>query len=436
MSKTTFTIDHLGSCKYPNSISKQQKISYQTDDKRLPLIATQCEKTRDIETETFELAGPREKLFFQPKHVHAAIVTCGGLCPGFNAVIRELVMQLWYVYQCQNIMGIRYGYQGLAMKGAMEPVVLTPDFVSNIQSQGGTILGSSRGTPPSKEIVDSLERLGINMLFIIGGDGTMRGGTSIWKEIKQRKKAISIIGIPKTIDNDIPFVRRTFGFSTAVEKAADVINAAEIEAKGMLNGIGLVKLMGRDAGFIAATASIASGNANICLIPELPFNLKGEGGIFDLIEKRLSVKDHVVIVVAEGAGQNFVSRAINETDASGNIKLGDIGLFLKKELKQHLTNYGIQVSMKYFDPSYMIRATSPNSSDQLYCSRLARAAAHAAMSGKTGMLIGHWYDLLTHVPFHTLENQSRKINIDGELWFSVRESTGQPQYFGSQNTDQ
>ncbi len=428
MSQPTFIIDHLGICKFSNPISEQQEIAYQTDDKRLPLIATQCQNIKNIGTETLELAGPREKLFFQPEHVRAAIVTCGGLCPGFNAVIRELVMQLWHVYKCEDTIGIRYGYQGLAKEGAMEPMKLTPDIVSGIKALGGTMLGSSRGTPSSSEIVDSLERLGINMLFVIGGDGTMRGGNAIWREVKRRKKLISVIGIPKTIDNDIPFVRRTFGFSTAVEKASDVINAAEIEAKGMPHGVGLVKLMGRDAGFIAATASVASGNANLCLIPELPFELKGKSGILDLIEKRLRVKDHAVIVIAEGAGQNFVSQTVNGTDASGNPKLGDIGSFLKKEIKQHLTNCGIPVSMKYFDPSYLIRATGPNASDQLYCGRLARAATHAAMAGKTGMLIGHWYDMLTHIPFRALENQSRRINIDGELWFSVRENTGQPQY--------
>ncbi len=433
MPKNTFTIDQLGVCQYPNPISEQQQIVYQTDKKRLPLTAPQNIDKKNFDVETFELAGPREKLFFQPKKIRAAIVTCGGLCPGFNAVIRELVMQLWHVYQCHHIKGIRYGYQGLAKEGALKPKTLTPSLVSGIKPLGGTILGSSRGTPPSTEIVDSLERMGINMLFIIGGDGTMRGGTAIWKEIKRRNKAISVIGIPKTIDNDIPYVRRTFGFSTAVEKAAAAINAAEIEAKGMPHGVGLVKLMGRDAGFIAATASVASGNANLCLIPELPFDLKGKGGVLDLIEKRLRVKNHVVVVVAEGAGKKFVSHTVNETDASGNKKLGDIGLFIKKELKQHMAHCGIPISMKYIDPSYLIRATGPNASDQLYCGQLARAATHAAMAGKTGMLVGHWYNLVTHVPFQALENQNRRINIDGELWFSVRENTGQPQYLMAQN---
>ncbi len=429
MSQTTFTIDHLGPCRHTNPISRQQQITYQTDDIRLPLIATLPADGKDIGRETFEIAGPREKLFFKPGKVRAAIVTCGGLCPGFNAVIRELVMQLWYVYRCQNIIGIRYGYQGLAATASQEPVSLTPDIVSRIKAQGGTILGSSRGTPPSTEIVDSLERLDVNMLFIIGGDGTMRGGTAIWKEVKRRKKAISIVGIPKTIDNDIPFVRPTFGFSTAVEKAANVINAAEIEAQGMPHGVGLVKLMGRNAGFIAATATVASGNANLCLIPELPFDLKGKGGVLDIIAKRLQLKDNIVIVVAEGAGQNFVANTVQQTDASGNPKLGDIGIFLKHEIKQYMKKAGMTVSMKYFDPSYLIRATGPNATDQLYCDRLARAATHAAMAGKTGMLIGNWYDILTHIPFQALENRARKVNIDGELWFSVRESTGQPQYF-------
>jgi len=420
-----FSIEQLGQCNYPNPIKLDQD-SYRNDQKRLYLDP---EFDCDIQQEclispstSLELSGPRASIYFQAENVKAAIVTCGGLCPGLNAVIRGLVMQLWYNYQCCNILGIRYGYHGLG-KQAETPLQLTPDFVSGIKAQGGTVLGSSRGTPPTTELVDGLEQHNIDMLFVIGGDGTMRGAHAIWQEIKKRGLKKVVVGVPKTIDNDIPYVRRTFGFETAVAEAVNAINVAEIEAKGTPRGIGLVKLMGRHAGFITAAATVASGQPNYCLIPEVPFDLEGENGLLKTLETRLVAKNHAVIVIAEGAGQHLITG--QGKDASGNAKLGDIGRYLKDAIQSHFKQQ--PVSIKYIEPSYLIRSAPPNASDQLYCDQLARAAAHAAMAGKGGMLVGNWHGRLVHLPMQVLQGKNKTVNTKGELWFSVLENTGQPE---------
>jgi 6-phosphofructokinase 1 len=424
------TVDTLGTCIWNSPIQLSDSGDYTHDDELMavkPNLKSLLSQIKRGETpEAFEVAGPREKLFFDPTAVKAAIVTCGGLCPGLNSVIRALVMQLWHRYGCRSIDGIMGGYHGLAADKARHFNGLTPDDVEDIHEQGGTILGTSRGTPPTHEIVDTLITKGINVLFVIGGDGTMRGADAIYQEIKRRSASIAVVGIPKTIDNDIPWVRRTFGFETAVSVAVESVKAAHTEAGSVYNGIGLVKLMGRDSGYIAANATLASGDVNFCLVPEIDFDLEGEGGLFNAIAERLERRHHAVIVVAEGAGQKFFShRASVEKDASGNIKLGDIGVYLRDQIKDHFKSKGTGVTVKYIDPSYLIRASKANAADQLFCARLAQNAAHAAMAGRTGMLVGFWHGRLTHVPFSAITGR-QKINPAGELWFNVLESTGQP----------
>jgi 6-phosphofructokinase 1 len=433
MASDRFQIEQLGPTTIPNPIGAIGEFNYVSEEERLLLnphysALEDCVETQSL-PDGFELAGPRKTLFFDPSKVRAAIVTCGGLCPGLNAVIRGLVLQLWFSYHCKDILGIRFGYQGIGDQG-LAPIQLTPKDVSDIHSQGGTMLGSSRGTPPTSELVDNLERLGVNMLFTIGGDGTMRGAGALWQEIRQRGLNISVIGIPKTIDNDIPFVRRTFGFDTAVSIATESINAAQVEAWGAPNGIGIVKLMGRNSGYIAASASLSSGHPNFCMIPEVPFSLEGPGGLFELLEKRLAERSHAVIVLAEGAGQYYFEASERDTDASGNRKLGDIGSYVRDRLKKHLKQRNIPTAIKYIDPSYLIRSAAANATDQLYCQRLARNAVHAAMAGKGGLLIGFWHGQMTHVPISALHGHSRQVNPKGELWFNILESTGQPRLIG------
>jgi len=421
-----FTIKSLGTPTLTSPIELATNRKYTNDTNRLLYNPHTQSVGADSKIPCFEIAGPRAKIYFEPRRTKAAIVTCGGLCPGLNAVIRALVMQLWHRYQVRDIVGIRYGYQGLGADASDEFVPLAPDKISDIHEQGGTILGSSRGSPPVEEMVRTLQKFKINMLFCIGGDGTMRGAQAIAEEAAKRNHVISIIGIPKTIDNDIPYVRRSFGFESAVAVACQAVISAHEEARGARNGIGLVKLMGRHSGYIAANTAIATGHANFCLIPEVPFQLEGPNGLLALTERRLADKGHAVIVVAEGAGQDFFKDQPVRKDASGNARLGDIGLYLKDKIAHHFENKKTPFGLRYIDPSYLIRSTPANPADRLFCARLAQNAVHAAMSGKTSLLIGYWHGEMTHVPFSVLAGHRQTINPDGELWFNVLEATGQP----------
>ena len=373
-----------------------------------------------------EEAGPREKIYFSPNHVNAAIVTCGGLCPGLNDVIRAITRTLWYFYGVQRINGIRMGYRGFRPEFNLPPMPLNPDIVDDIHNLGGTILGSSRGYGEVEPIVDALERLNINMLFTIGGDGTQRGSLEISQEIAKRGLKIACVGIPKTIDNDIMFVYKSFGFDTAVAKAVEAVGAAHVEAKCAPDGIGLVKVMGRDSGFIAAHTTLSTSDVNFCLIPEIPFALDGEDGLLKSLEDRLDRRKHAVILVAEGAGQDLLEKADSGPDASGNKGYGDIGLFLKDNIKNYLLSRGREANIKYIDPSYIIRATEANPVDSHYCARLGANAVHAAMTGRTGCLIALWNNALVHVPIEMATFQRKKLDNEGPLWRDVLESTRQP----------
>jgi len=374
---------------------------------------------------SFELAGPRRKIYFDPTKLKCGIVTCGGLCPGINDVIRALVMELYHVYGVRNIYGFRYGLQGFIPKYGHELMELTPSTVANIHELGGTILGTSRGHQDIGEIVDALDRLNIGLLFMIGGDGTLRAAAKISDEVLRRGLRCSVIGIPKTIDNGIFLVERTFGFATAVEKATEAIRAAHTEAIAAYNGIGLVKLMGRYSGFIAAYATLGLREVNFCLIPEVDFDLEGENGLLEALRRRLEARRHAVIVVAEGAGQKFFADAKTVRDPSGNVRLNDIGMFLKDAISGYFHEKGINISLKYIDPSYNIRSLPANSNDHVFCSFLGRNAVHAAMAGKTKLLIGHWNNHFVHLPMEASAGRRKQIRPDGWLWQSVLESTGQ-----------
>ncbi|MFH1808129.1 MAG: ATP-dependent 6-phosphofructokinase [Pseudomonadota bacterium] len=371
----------------------------------------------------FQLAGARAFNFFKGDEVAAGIVTCGGLCPGMNNVIRGLVMQLWHAFGVRRIVGFRYGFRGLTPDTPDKPRFLTPDDVKDIHVQGGTVLGSSRGPQRPEVLVDTLQKLGINVLFCIGGDGSMRGALALYEEITRRGATIAIVGVPKTIDNDLPYIERTFGFDTAVSRAADAIKAAHVEAVGAPNGIGVVRLMGRHSGFIAASATLASGEVNLLLVPELPFDLEGERGVLSVIRQRIQRRGHCVVVVAEGAGQRHLEQS-GERDASGNVKLSDIGVFLSRAIKQGLRED--HISLKYIDPSYIVRAAPANAGDAIFCGQLAEEAVHAAMAGKTGMVMGLWLNRFTHVPLRAVCAGTKRIDLDSSFWRNTIEATGQP----------
>ena len=373
----------------------------------------------------FEVAGPRETIFFDPARTRAAIVSCGGLCPGINNVIRSLVFELDYNYGVHEILGIRYGYQGLNPSEGQPPRKLTTELVDPIHHLGGTILGTSRGPQDPATTVDFLQRERIDILFCIGGDGTQRGAHAIAEEIARRKLTIAIVGIPKTIDNDIKYCWRTFGFITAAAEAEKAIDRAHVEAKSMQGGVGLVKLMGREAGFITAAATLASGEANFALIPEVPFELHGPDGFLTRLQRRMEKRDHAVVVVAEGAGQHLLARTNETHDASGNRRLTDIGPFLKQQINEHFKAQKRPVSVKYFDPSYYIRSLPAGTADSLFCEQLARQAVHAAMAGKTDLLIGLWYNQLTHVPLAISTGAIKRLSPESQLWNAVLSLTGQ-----------
>jgi len=375
---------------------------------------------------SFEKAGPKETLFFEPAKTKVGIVTCGGLCPGLNNVIRSLVNELHYRYGINRVLGFRYGYEGLVSKYNHPVIDLTPPMVSDIHLTGGTFLGSSRGNQDVEQMVDTLEIMNVNILFCIGGDGTLRGAHAIHEEIKKRKLKISVGGIPKTIDNDIDLIQKSFGFETAFSIANDIIRSAHNEAQGAYNGIALVKLMGRDSGFIAASATLSIQEVNFVLIPEISFDLYGQRGFLKLLRKRLEERHHAVVVVAEGAGQDFFEPGSHEKDASGNIRHKDIGVYLKEKIKDEFDSKNFPHAIRYIDPSYIIRSARANPNDSKFCNLLAQNAVHAAISGKTDFVVGFWNNHFTVIPIPMVVAHRKKIDIEGELWWNVLEATGQP----------
>jgi 6-phosphofructokinase 1 len=375
---------------------------------------------------SFEKAGPKENIYFEPAKTKVAIVTCGGLCPGLNNVIRGLVNQLYYRYGVNRIVGIKYGYEGFISKYNHSVIELTAPMVSDIHLSGGSFLGMSRGDQDIKEIVDTLEILNINILFCIGGDGTLRGAHAIHEEILKRKLRISVAGIPKTIDNDIDLIQKSFGFETAFSIANDIIRNAHNEAQGAYNGIALVKLMGRDSGFIAASAALAIQEVNFVLVPEITFDLYGLRGFLKVLRQRLEERHHAVIVVAEGAGQDLFESKDFQKDASGNTKHKDIGVHLKEKIKEEFDSKKFPYSIKYIDPSYIIRSAPANANDSKFCTLLAQNAVHAAVAGKTDFVVGYWNYEFTLVPIPMAVAKRKKIDVEGELWWNVLEATGQP----------
>jgi 6-phosphofructokinase 1 len=423
-----FTIKTLGEeihrspLKDINFVDDNQKILF---DVNFQKIKEQCASGGESII-ALEEAGPRKLLYFNPTEITAGIVTCGGLCPGINNVIRSLVMQLHYQYDAKNIIGFRFGYRGIYTDSHPNPISITPDLVEPIHNRGGSILGSSRGGSDPGRIVDGLEHYGIDILFTIGGDGTIKGSIAIEEEVAARGLNIAIINIPKTIDNDIPFISKSFGFQTAFSEAVEAIRCAHNEAKGAPNGIGIVKVMGRESGFIAAHATLAQRDVNYLLVPEIDFELDGPSGLLTVLEERLARSHHALIVVAEGTGQKFFHDQDAKYDASGNPKLEDIGIYLKGRIVAHFAEKGIEVNLKYIDPSYIIRSVPANPEDAVYCGFLAEHAVHAAMSGRTRTLMGRWNARFVHLPMDIIESGRKRIDTNEALWQSVLLSTGQP----------
>jgi len=431
-----FSIKTLGACKIksPLKLSKVKGdgiYDYVNDNERILYSSSYTEVENSIKKgiplDSFEKPGPKEYIYFEPAKTKVAIITCGGLCPGLNNVIRGLVNHLWNRYGVTNIIGVQYGYAGLNPDNEIPFVNLTPDLVDDIHKDGGSMLGSSRGEQPIESVVDTLERNNINILFCIGGDGTLRGAHSIYEEISRRNLKIVVAGVPKTIDNDIDYIEKSFGFESAFAAAQSIILNAHYEAKGAQNGVALVKLMGRDSGFIAASTALAVPDVNFCIIPEMEFALENDKGtgFLNVLERRLERKHHAVIVVAEGAGQHFFKGA-RKKDASGNVLHEDIGIYLKNHISEYFKKKSIPVTVKYIDPSYIIRSIPANANDSKFCEQLTHNAVHAAMAGRTDFVVGNWNNSFTLLPIEDATSQRKKVNLESEFWWSVVEATGQP----------
>lgn len=428
-----FSIQRLGEARLASplalgNVERDGAADFVTDDQRvafgIELLVNQADSTLGSRG-LLEKAGPRARIYFDPAEVHAAIVTCGGLCPGLNNVIRSTVMTLWYRYGVRRISGIRYGYRGFLPEQQLPVKELNPEVVSDVHRFGGTVLGSSRGSGERIEaIVDAMVRLNINLLFTVGGDGTQRGALRLSQEIARRQLRIGIVGIPKTIDNDLSFVERSFGFETAVSRAVDAVHAAHVEARDAVDGVCIVKVMGRESGFIAAHTALATNDVNFVLVPEVPFDLDGDHGFLARLEARMHSRHHAVIVLAEGAGQEHVSS--HGEDASGNRKLGDIGAFLKERIAKHFAARQREITLRFIDPSYIIRAAPANPADAIYCAQLGANAVHAAMSGRTGCLVGLVNNRHVHVPISLATQHRNRLSPESPLWRDVLETTGQP----------
>jgi 6-phosphofructokinase 1 len=420
-------VERLGAAIYPSPLRGHERCL--DDQDRVLVSDSSLELAASLETgaiPSFERAGPRELLFFHPARTRCAVVTCGGLCPGENDVIRAIVLTLAHSYGVHQILGLRYGFAGLTPFPPEPPIELTLERVENLHAQGGTLLASSRGPQPVSAMVDVLDQQRIDVLFAIGGDGTLRGAAAIADEISRRKLPIAVVGVPKTIDNDLQWIDQSFGFSTAVEEARQAIAAAHTEARGVWNGIGLLELMGRHSGFIAAHASLSNPHVNFCLVPEVPFPTEGECGLLWALERRLEARHHAVLVVAEGAvAEHLQQPGQARRDASGNLRPGGVGAFLRDRIERHFEARQQEVNVKYIDPSYLIRSCPANGSDAELCLRLGQHAVHAAMAGRTRLLVGSWHGQFTHVPIGLATADRRRIDPSGPLWHSVLESTGQ-----------
>lgn len=430
MKPSDFEVTRLGECKLDSplklsTVYGDSVANFQDDGGRVAYDPLCSPGAAEL---AFEAAGPRRRIYFDPSKVTAAIVTCGGICPGLNNVIRGLVMRMHHRYGIERILGVQYGLRGFIPRYELPFVKLTPERVASIHHVGGTILGASRGPQDVSEIVDTLERQSINLVFFVGGDGTMRAAHEVATEALDRGLKIAVVALPKTIDNDILFIERSFGMDTAVSVAAQAVAAAHVEAEGAPNGLVVVKLMGRYSGYIACRAALATMEANLVLVPEQRFALEGEHGLFATIRRRFSRRSHMLIVVAEGAGQDLMreSEGRKSMDPSGNLRLQDIGVFLCNVIRDRFNGGDLELAVRYIDPSYIIRATEANAADAIYTSELSEMAVHAAMAGRTDVVVGSWSGRLTHVPLSLVTTGRKTVDLEGPLWLSVLESTGQP----------
>ena len=386
------------------------------------LIKTNIIKTTDSDEENyFVRAGPRKEIAWDPIHTKVAIVTCGGLCPGLNTVIRELYITLHHKYGVKFVYGVKNGYKGFYSDNLVR---LDDDIIRDIHHKGGSILGTSRGGTDVKKIVDSIAHRGISHLYAIGGNGTQKGLFEINKEIKKRGLCVSVVGIPKTIDNDLCIIDKSFGFDTSVQEAQRAIQAAKVEIEAFNNAVGIVKVMGRNSGFIAMYSSLASKDVDCCLIPEIPFDIEYDHGVLHYIKECLHKKDKILIVVSEGAGQHYINDPVNKN-------LNDFGIWLCEVVRSNVPN----VCIKYIDPTYTIRAITPNASDSIYCTILAQSAVHGAFCGYTNFIVGPVNGKHAYIPLQMAIHETNTVSEDDRMWFRLISANGQPSFVTSEQIE-
>lgn len=347
------------------------------------------------------------------------VLTGGGDCPGLNAVIRAIVKRAsqekdWEVIGCID------SFNGV-LKEPTEIVVLDQDSVSGILIKGGTILGTTNKGGPfawpiknidgtweavdrSDEMIRKLQILGIDAIINIGGDGSQRISKALYD------KGLNIIGVPKTIDNDLSATDFTFGFQTAVQTVTEAIDKLVTTASSH-NRIFIMEVMGRDAGWIALHSAVAGG-ADVCIIPEMPYNIEK---IKEKINSRYNKgKGFCIIIIAEGAYSTTCGKIgeISKEIGYNNFKLGGVGNILMNELKDAGVEHDIRVSVL----GHIQRGGTPIAYDRILASEFGVKAFELVLEGKFGQMVAYRHPEIISVSFaeairepHLVKPKSRLV---------------------------
>lgn len=326
------------------------------------------------------------------------ILTGGGDCPGLNPVIRAVVRRA--INFNIEVIGIKNGWAGLIVADTQ---VLTLESISGILPKGGTILGTSRTNPYKnagdvKKVVENYKKLGLEALVAVGGEDTLGVANKLCKE------GLNIVGIPKTIDNDLNATDYTFGFDTAVNIATECIDRLHTTAESH-HRIMVVEVMGRHAGWIATHAGMAGG-ADIILIPELPIDI---GEVCEYIKKRHERgKTFSIAVVAEGAKFKAGDTVVQEEklDAFGHVRLGGIGSTLAEEIEKR-TGYETRVTVL----GHIQRGGSPTAFDRVLATRFGVKAVDLAMENKFGQMVSLKGNEIVYVPLEEAVNQLKTVDM-------------------------
>jgi 6-phosphofructokinase 1 len=447
---------------------------------------------------TFAEAGPRNMLRFPGHHkklLKVGVLVSGGIAPGINAVISGIVQRhvLYHTPQITDlrvpgktprsytlqVFGFRNGFAGL-LAGDDVTVLYDSDspdeklraHLRRIANRGGSEIGTSRyddllstADPDKREkdldqVAENLANRHFDILYVIGGDGSMRAAHATWKRSRDNGKSLSVIGVPKTMDNDILWVWQSFGFLSAVEKAREALQQLHTEATSNPR-LCVVQLFGSDSGFVVSHAALASGVCDAALIPEVPFTMKK---LADYITERLSKRfrpgaggqsPYGMIVMAEtavpqdaedylsdpevdldenekAAIQAFVSKGCRvhgqtpDELRTGGLKV--VSRVLQKRIREMKVDDAYWADFRVFtnEPRHLLRAIPPSASDVAFGQRLGVLAVDNAMAGYTDFMISQWMTEYVLVPLDLVVLGRKRVPPNGIFWKSVVASTGQP----------